>query len=152
MHLAPVVNAWTGLTLDKPLLPLNSLLIYACKYNWRSRILITTGLTDMNRRVSCLKRQHNSITILVFSFQFRWRLLAGKTTFPHFFKIIVLKGFYEQTKNERTIWQLIVWMVSTCLLTFKSSRPFNNPSVTVPQAPVTIGTIDTFMFHSFSIL
>ena len=31
----------------------------------------------------------------------------------------------------------------------KSSRPFNNPLVTVPKAPITIGTIVTFMFHSF---
>ena len=43
----------------------------------------------------------------------------------------------------------VVWMVSTRPPTSKSSRPFNNPSVTVPKAPITIGTIDTFMFHSF---
>ena len=42
-----------------------------------------------------------------------------------------------------------IWMVSTCLLTSKSSRPFNNPSVTVPKAPITIGTTNIFMFHSF---
>ena len=33
--------------------------------------------------------------------------------------------------------------------TSKSSRPFNNPLVIVPKAPITIGTIVTFMFHSF---
>ena len=33
--------------------------------------------------------------------------------------------------------------------TSKSSRPFNNPFVFVPNAPITIGTIVTFMFHSF---
>ena len=43
----------------------------------------------------------------------------------------------------------VVWIVSTRLLTSKSSRPFNNPLVTVPKAPITIGTIVTFMFHSF---
>ena len=43
----------------------------------------------------------------------------------------------------------VVWIVSTRPLTFKSSRPFNNPLVTVPNAPITIGTIVTFMFHSF---
>ena len=32
---------------------------------------------------------------------------------------------------------------------FHSSWPFNNPLVIVPKAPVTIGTIVTFMFHSF---
>ena len=46
----------------------------------------------------------------------------------------------------------VVWMVSTRLPTSKSSRPFNNPLVTVPKAPVTIGIIVTFMFHNFSIL
>ena len=40
-------------------------------------------------------------------------------------------------------------MVSTCSPTSKSSRPFNNPLVIVPKAPITIGTIVTFMFHSF---
>ena len=40
-------------------------------------------------------------------------------------------------------------MVSTWPPTCKSSRPFNNPLVTVPKAPITIGIIVTFMFHSF---
>ena len=43
----------------------------------------------------------------------------------------------------------VVWMVSTHHPTSKSSRPFNNPSVTVPKAQTTIGIIVTFMFHSF---
>ena len=43
----------------------------------------------------------------------------------------------------------VVWIVSTRPLTCKSSRPFNNPLVTVPNAPITIGAIVTFMFHSF---
>ena len=38
----------------------------------------------------------------------------------------------------------VVWIVSS-----KSSRPFNNPLVVVPNALITIGTIVTFMFHSF---
>ena len=42
-----------------------------------------------------------------------------------------------------------VWMVSAWLPTSKSSRTFNNPLVTVPKAPITIGIIVTFMFHSF---
>ena len=41
---------------------------------------------------------------------------------------------------------VVVWMVSTRPPTSESSRPFNNPSITVPKAP-----IDTFMFHSFFI-
>ena len=43
----------------------------------------------------------------------------------------------------------VVWMVSTRPPTSKSSRPFNNPLVNVPNAPITNGTIVTFMFHSF---
>ena len=43
----------------------------------------------------------------------------------------------------------VVWIVSTRPPTSKSSRLFNNPLVTVPNAPITIGTIVTFMFHSF---
>ena len=43
----------------------------------------------------------------------------------------------------------VVWIVSTRPLTSKSSRPFINPLVTAPNAPITNGTIVTFMFHSF---
>ena len=43
----------------------------------------------------------------------------------------------------------IVWMVSTHPPTCKSSSPFNNPFVTVLEAPITISIIVTFMFHSF---
>ena len=42
----------------------------------------------------------------------------------------------------------VVWIVSTRPPTSKSSRLFNNPLVIVPKAPITIGTIVTFMFHS----
>ena len=47
---------------------------------------------------------------------------------------------------------VVVLMVSTRLPTSKSSSPFSNPLVTVPNAPITIGLIVTFMFHSFSVL
>ena len=43
----------------------------------------------------------------------------------------------------------VVWIVSTRPPTSKSSRPFNNPLVIVPNAPITIGTIVTFKLHSF---
>ena len=43
----------------------------------------------------------------------------------------------------------VVWIVSTHPPTSKSSRPFNNPLVIVPKAPITIGTIVIFKFHSF---
>ena len=44
---------------------------------------------------------------------------------------------------------VVVWMVSTLLPLSNSSSPFNNPLVTVPKAPITIGIIVTLMFHSF---
>ena len=40
-------------------------------------------------------------------------------------------------------------MVFTLSPTSKSSSPFNNPSVSVQKAVITIGVIDTFMFRSF---
>ena len=43
----------------------------------------------------------------------------------------------------------VVWTVTTRLVISKSSGPCTNPLVTVPRAPITIGNIVTFMFHSF---
>ena len=43
----------------------------------------------------------------------------------------------------------VIWITSTSQPTSKSSRPFNNPLVIVLKAPITIGTIVTFMFHGF---
>ena len=44
---------------------------------------------------------------------------------------------------------VVIWMVSTRPLIFNSPSPFNNPLVTVPKAPITIGIIVIFMSHSF---
>ena len=44
----------------------------------------------------------------------------------------------------------VIGIVSTRPPTSKSSTPFNNPLVTVLKAPIKIGTIVTFIFHSFS--
>ena len=43
----------------------------------------------------------------------------------------------------------VVWMVSTRPPTSKSSSLFNNPLVTVLNAPITIGIIVICMFHCF---
>ena len=43
----------------------------------------------------------------------------------------------------------VIWMVSTRPPTSKSSSPSNDPLVTVPKAPITIGIIVTFTCHSF---
>ena len=44
---------------------------------------------------------------------------------------------------------VVVRMVSTRPPPFKSSIPFINYLVTVPNVPITIGIIATCMFHSF---
>ena len=43
----------------------------------------------------------------------------------------------------------VVWMVSTRPLISKSSSLFNNPLVSVPKTPITVGIFVTFMFHNF---
>ena len=44
---------------------------------------------------------------------------------------------------------IVVCIFSTNSPIFNSSSSFNNTLVTVPKAPITIGIIVTFMFHSF---
>ena len=70
---------------------------------------------------------------------FQWRLSDSKSP--------------QVTRTHLTILAIftnaVVWMVSTRPPTSKSHKPFNNPLVTVPKAPVTISIIVTFMFHSF---
>ena len=46
----------------------------------------------------------------------------------------------------------VVWMASTRPPTSKSTSPFSNPLVTVPNAPITIGIIVTCMFHILLLL
>ena len=43
----------------------------------------------------------------------------------------------------------VVWMVSTCPPTSKSSSAFNHPLV---KAPISISTVVTFMFHRFFLI
>ena len=43
----------------------------------------------------------------------------------------------------------VIWINSTHPPTSKFSRPFNSSLVIVPKVPITIGTIVTFMLHSF---
>ena len=43
----------------------------------------------------------------------------------------------------------VVWMVSILPLIFNCSNPLSKPWGTVPNAPTTINSLITFMFHSF---
>ena len=76
-----------------------------------------------------------------------------------FFTSVLTDGFsleFEWQQVSRTCLRIlavlsnaVIWIVSVRLPISKSSRPFNNPLVIVPNALITIRTIVTFMFHSF---
>ena len=70
---------------------------------------------------------------------FYWRLIDSKSPQVSRTLLSILAVFNNA----------VVWMVSTRPPTSKSSRPFNNPLVTVPKAPIPISIIVTFIFHSF---
>ena len=70
---------------------------------------------------------------------FHWRLRDSKS--PQVSRTLLsILAVFDNT---------VVWMVSTRPPTSKCSRPFNNPLFTMPKAPITIGIIVTFTFHSF---
>ena len=79
-----------------------------------------------------------------------------------FFTSVLADGFYWSLSDSKfpqvsrtrlrilaVLSNAVVWIVPTRPPTSKSSRHFNNPLVIVPNAPITIGTMVTFMFHSF---
>ena len=93
------------------------------------------------------------------NFQIIIIIIVYSLQFLHQRKVMVFHWRLSQSKSpqvSRTLLSIltvfnyaVVWMVSTRPPTSKSSRPFNNSLVTVPNAPITIGIIVTFMFHSF---
>ena len=80
-------------------------------------------------------------------------------SFSHQRKLMVFHWSLSDSKSpqvSRTLLSIltvftnaVVWMVSTLLPTSKSFRPFGNPLVTVPKAPIKIGVFVTFIFHFF---
>ena len=79
-----------------------------------------------------------------------------------FFTSVLADGFHWSLRDSKfpqvsrthlrilaVLSNAVIWIVSTRPPTPKSSRPFNNPLVIVAKAPITIGTIVTFMFHNF---
>ena len=70
---------------------------------------------------------------------FHWSLSDSKST----------QVFRTRLRILAVLSNAVVWIVSTRPPTSKSSRPFNNPLVIVPNVPITIGTIVTFMFDRF---
>ena len=66
---------------------------------------------------------------------------------------------FERQQVSRTLLSILAvlnnvvdWIVSTRPPTSKSSSPFSNPLVIVPNTPITIGIIVTYMFHSFFLI
>ena len=84
-------------------------------------------------------------------------LLLHLELFSHLCQLVVVHWSLSDSKSpqvSRTLLSIlavlnnaVVWMVSTRPPTSKSS--FSNPLVTVPNAPITIGIIVTYVFHSF---
>ena len=70
---------------------------------------------------------------------FHWSLSGSKS--PHVFRNLL--SILSVLNN------VVVYRVSNRLPTSKFSSPFNNPLVSLPNTPVTIGIIVSFMFHSF---
>ena len=80
----------------------------------------------------------------VFHFSFSWWIFTG---------VWMTASLLRSSGLFSVFWPFsvitVVWMVSSRPPTSKSSIPFNNPLLTVLEAPITIGIIVTFMFHSF---
>ena len=86
-------------------------------------------------------------------------IIITHKSFSHQRKLMVFHWRLSDSKSpqvSRTLLSILtvfnnaaVWKVFTLPPTSKSSWPFNNPLVTVPKAPRTIGIIVTFMFNSF---
>ena len=83
------------------------------------------------------------IIIIIYSFRglmvFHWSLSDGKSP----------QVSMTRLRIQAILSNVVIWIVSTCPPTSESLRLFNNPLAIVPKAPITIGTIVTFMFHSF---
>ena len=88
---------------------------------------------------SFTKLDLNEDIIIIIIRVFHWRLSDRK--FPRVSRTLL--SILAVFNNA------VVWMVSTRPPTSKFSRPFNNPLVTVPKAPITIAIIVTFIFNSF---
>ena len=78
---------------------------------------------------------HISVCCVVF----RWILSDSKS--PQFSRALL--SILAVLNN------VVVWMVFIRLPTSKSSSPFSNSLVTIPNVPITIGIIVTLMFHRF---
>ena len=106
---------------------------------------------------SSLARSDN-LSFIRFFFFYSLALLLLFTPLE-FFTSVLADGFSQEVEWQQVsttrlrilavLSNAVVWIVSTRPPTSKSSRSFNNPLVIVPNAPITIRTIVTFMFNGF---
>ena len=78
-----------------------------------------------------------------------WKGHPMRLELTHVGLLVELANHYTTRGALAILNNAVDWIVSTRPPTSKSSRPFNNYLVTLPNAPITIGIIVTFMFHSF---
>ena len=113
--------------------------------------ILTSGFSFRIQLIKC-EILFIIITIIIIIMHYLQR------SFSHQLTLMIIHWSFSHSKSPQTSWTLlsilavlnnVVWMVSTRPPTSKSSRPLTNPFVTVPKAPITIGTILTVMFHSF---
>ena len=79
-----------------------------------------------------------SVLVDGFSLKFEWQQVSS--------------SLQDSSRYLAILNNAVVWMVSTRPPTFKSSSPFNNPLVTVPKAPITIGCSIVFSIPKFEVL
>ena len=131
------------------ILCINKINIYSCrgKICWLNMIILWFLVYNLFQHLTLSNFCTNSLFLLLLF------------TPWEFFTSVLADGLSLEFEWQQVSWTLlsiltvlnnaVVWMVSTRLPTSKSSILFNNPLVTVPKAPITIGIIVTFMFHSF---
>ena len=86
-------------------------------------------------------------------------ILLLESFFLYQHEVMVFRWSMSDSKSPRVSWILlniladlnnaVVWTVSTRPVISKSSSSCINHFVTVPRAPITIGNIVIFIFHSF---
>ena len=97
------------------------------------------------------KTPHNIVSLSV-KIQTVASLITESYRLPYMIKYLVWVTTSLQDSSQYILAVLnnvVFWTVSTRPLTSKSSSSFNNPLMTEPKAPITIGIIFTLMFHNF---
>ena len=97
---------------------------------------------------SLMSFMYINIIIIIYSSEFFTSVLADGLSREFEWQQVPL-SLQDSSQYLAVLNNIVVWMVFTRPLISKSSCPFDNPLVTVPKAPITIGIIYTFMFHKF---